>query len=366
MRAPWLVALSLLWAWLTPGLAEAHAVGLSRGQYRALSDGLEAELVFARLELGPRADAAEHIVQRIRVSDAAGRSCPGELVSAQPSDTTSSTLVARYRCNGPTPTLHVELQFWDELSPGHRHLVSRTEAAAALPAPALELCQREQPRFVLAGTSSAGAHAATAEPGFSGWVRLGIEHILGGYDHLAFLLALVLVARTLRSLAATVSVFTLAHSLTLALAALGAVAPPSWLVECAIALSICYVGTENLTARATNSRRSLVFGFGLIHGFGFAGALREVGLGAAQTPFALLGFNLGVELGQLGLLACAFPLVLWLRQRHWFTSLGVPALSAAIALAGAIWFAGRLPSTSWLVAGRTPVGRAVTEASAAF
>lgn len=330
--------LVLLLTWLSPKLADAHAIGLSRGQYRALSDGLEAELVFTRSELGAAPDLAQRIVQGLHVSDAAGERCPGELIRQDSPDAASERLLARYRCAEPS-TLRVTLAFWEELSPGHRHLVSRGAPAgpAALEAPGV-LHQREQPSFELAGFEP----PEPPTPALAGWVGLGVEHILSGHDHLAFLLALVLVARTLRELGATVTLFTLAHSLTLALATLGVLTPPSWAVECAIALSICYVGIENLRG-AARTRRALVFAFGLIHGFGFAGALRELGTSAARAPLALFGFNLGVELGQLALLLCTFPLLLRLRQFPWFSRRAVPGLSAAIALAGALWFIGRLP-----------------------
>jgi hydrogenase/urease accessory protein HupE len=307
---------------LAPRAAEAHAVGLSRGQYTALPDGLGAELSFAPAELGPALEP-QRLLEQIHVSDASGKACPGSLEGVHASDATSLTLRARFRCVEPA-ALRVELAFWEQLSPGHRHAVES------------QLYQRERPSF-----SIEGAAPELASPGLMDWLKLGVEHILTGYDHLAFLFALALVATTWRKLAACVSVFTLAHSVTLALAALDVVAPPSVLVEAAIALSICYVGIENLTERAARPRYALVFAFGLIHGFGFAGALRELGLGPARTPLALFGFNLGVELGQLGLLACVFPLLLGLRRGVWFARRGVPALSAAIALAGALWFAER-------------------------
>lgn len=331
----WL-ALALFLAGLSPTLAQAHAIGLSRGNYRSLPDGLEVELVFAQAELGAEPDVVRHIVEKLLVSGAAGQRCPGELLHQDATDGASERLLARYHC-APATTLHVTLAFWDQLAPGHRHLVQRG-ATAELSGTSGELYQREQPSFDLAGLGPEDPPSLQ----LVGWVRLGVEHILAGYDHLAFLLALVLVARTLRELAATVSLFTLAHSLTLALASLGILAPPSWAVECAIALSICYVGLENLLA-AARSRRLLVFAFGLIHGFGFAGALRELGSSAAHAPLALFGFNLGVELGQLALLLGTFPLVLRLRGFGWFSRRAVPGLSAAIALAGALLFLGRLP-----------------------
>ena len=372
-RVPWapLFALFALVALAAP-LAAAHAIGLSRGEYRTLPDGVEARLVFDRAELGallegtpgdaPEAAAAftsagaravlEHrIVQRLRVSAGDGEPCPGELGDVTPSDDTGVTLTVRYRCATAPDTREVEVEFWDALTPGHRHLVltpsapSRdaptSERASALNGTANDsIASGQTPQIVYASSPrfTLAAAAVRESPSPFGWLSLGVEHILGGYDHLLFLLALVIVMPVARTLAATVSVFTLAHSITLALAALRVVALPSGWVECAIALSIVYVGLENLTPRAERPRFAIVFAFGLVHGFGFAGALAELGLPAAQTPGALLSFNAGVELGQLAVLAVVFPLVQLCRRAPWFVPRAVPALSLATALAGAVWF----------------------------
>jgi len=135
----------------------------------------------------------------------------------------------------------------------------------------------------------------------------------------------------LRGPIAAISPFTLAHSLTLALAALSVFTPNPRQVELAIALSFAYVGVENLFVTDA-ARRWRVFPFGLIHGFGFVGALREIGLTRAQVPAALVGFNAGVEVGQLA--ALALPVVLAARRAPWFARRGVPLLSIAIAAAG--------------------------------
>ena len=133
----------------------------------------------------------------------------------------------------------------------------------------------------------------------------GMEHILEGFDHLLFVLALLLIVRDLRTLLWTITAFTIAHSITLALATLGVVSVPSGPVEAAIALSILLLATEILRARQglpslTVQKPWLVaFCFGLLHGFGFAGALTSIGLPAGDIPLALLFFNLGVELGQI-------------------------------------------------------------------
>src|SRR5437867_3522899 len=172
--------------------------------------------------------------------------------------------------------------------------------------------------------------------------RLGVEHILTGYDHLLFLLALVLVGGPLRSVLGVVTAFTLAHSVTLAVAALGVWVPRPTLIEPAIALSIAYVGIENCVRPDMRRRWRLTFLFGLVHGFGFAGALREVALSAVQIPLALASFNVGVEAGQLAVLAVVLPLVSWLGGRVWFAGRGVQVASIAISAIGLCWFVVRV------------------------
>ena len=147
------------------------------------------------------------------------------------------------------------------------------------------------------------------------YLVLGIEHILGGIDHLLFVLSLLLIVRGFKPIALTVTSFTLAHSLTLAGATLGFVSVPGPPIEAAIALSIVFVAAEvvrglrgepGLTARAP---WLVAFAFGLLHGFGFAGALAEVGLPQRAIPVALLTFNVGVELGQLLFVAAVLAVV---------------------------------------------------------
>ena len=137
------------------------------------------------------------------------------------------------------------------------------------------------------------------------YLRLGVEHILAGFDHLLFVLSLLLIVRGFKRIAVTITAFTVAHSLTLAAATLGFVHVPGPPVEAAIALSIVFVASEvvrglrgkpGLTAHAP---WVVAFAFGLLHGFGFAGALAEVGLPQRAIPLALFTFNVGVEIGQL-------------------------------------------------------------------
>jgi hypothetical protein len=144
------------------------------------------------------------------------------------------------------------------------------------------------------------------------YLRLGVEHILGGYDHIAFVLALLVAARGLRSLVGVVTAFTVAHSVTLALAAFGVVSLAPRLVEIAIALSVAYVAAENLLRDAPARTGALwieAFAFGLLHGLGFAGFLGEFLEAEPRRALALVGFNLGVELGQLAVVALAVAFV---------------------------------------------------------
>ncbi len=190
-------------------------------------------------------------------------------------------------------------------------------------------------------------HFAGSRQGVAAVVRKflpeGAHHILIGPDHLLFLIGLLLVGGSLRRLALIVTGFTLAHSVTLSLAALDLLSPPASLVEPAIALSIVYVGADNLLVRQGRDVRAwiaLVFGF--IHGFGFAGVLRDMGLPAHAVGWSLAAFNLGVEIGQLivvGIVAAALALV---RARSEVVGrrLAVGG-SVAVIVCGAFWFVER-------------------------
>jgi hydrogenase/urease accessory protein HupE len=162
--------------------------------------------------------------------------------------------------------------------------------------------------------------AETAGPAAGGYLRLGVEHILFGIDHLLFVLALVLIVRGVGLLVKTITAFTVAHSITLALATLGVVHVPSAPVEAVIALSIVFVASEIVRSRRgerglTERAPWVVAGsFGLLHGFGFAGALSQVGLPANDIPLALLTFNLGVEAGQLAFVVVVLGVIALIRR----------------------------------------------------
>jgi hypothetical protein len=190
-------------------------------------------------------------------------------------------------------------------------------------------------------TSVEIAAEAQASRGAGSFFPLGIEHILTGYDHLLFLLALMLRGGGIWSLLKIITAFTVAHSITLALAALDVVVLPGALVESVIALSIAYVALENLLPRYAVSRRWAVsFLFGLAHGFGFSSVLREIGLPKENLLLSLLNFNLGVEVGQLTIVLLVVPILMRLRNRPWEPRV-VMAISSMIFVAGLVLFVER-------------------------
>ena len=194
-------------------------------------------------------------------------------------------------------------------------------------------------------TSEPVSLAARASPLTRGdvvrqYLALGFTHIVPhGLDHILFVLGIFLLTSRWRSVVAQVSTFTLAHSITLALTMYGIVSLPAKVIEPMIALSIVYVAIENLiVAELKPWRLAIVFSFGLLHGMGFAGVLRDLGLPRAQFLAALVSFNVGVEAGQLTVIAVAFAgLAYWQRSRVTYRRLIVQPASLVIALIGLFW-----------------------------
>lgn len=171
------------------------------------------------------------------------------------------------------------------------------------------------------------------------YLVLGFEHILPlGLDHILFVLGLFLLSARPRPLLWQVTAFTAAHTVTLALASLGILSLPSSIVEPLIALSIVYVGVENAVVRElTPWRPAVVFAFGLLHGLGFAGVLEELGLPEGHLAPSLVGFNVGVELGQLAVLALAFGALGVFTQKPWYRRRVAVPLSLLVAAVGLFW-----------------------------
>jgi hydrogenase/urease accessory protein HupE len=177
------------------------------------------------------------------------------------------------------------------------------------------------------------------------YLRLGFTHIVPeGLDHILFVLGIFLLTTRLRPILVQVTAFTIAHSVTLGLTMYGIVSLPSRVVEPLIALSVAYVGLENIaTSKLTPWRPAVVFGFGLLHGMGFAGALTGLNLPRAEVIPALISFNVGIELAQLSVIAIAFfAVAYWFRDRPWYRSRFVVPASALIAVTGLFWTVQRI------------------------
>lgn len=300
---------------------------------------VQAVLQFARIELDVL--RPEEVAATVRVS-VDGEPCVLASSAVAPVQGDGVAVTARWGCPRAPGRLRMVLGFLDRLPEGHLHV-----ALLRLPG------------GVVQRTARAGAPVLEVEAQPGAWagagrfLRLGAEHIFQGGDHLAFLLGVLLLGGTFRQLLGIVTAFTLAHSVTLAVATLGWLVPAPRLIEPLIALSILAVAAENLlalrsplsTARVNASiarRWRLTFGFGLVHGFGFAGALRALELPRAMLAPSLLTFNLGVELGQLVIVALAWPLLRWVRGLPGMWPGGMRWASTAVAALGVFWLVQRL------------------------
>jgi hypothetical protein len=251
-------------------------------------------------------------------------------------------------CAGTPGTLGVDYEFLKEIDGSHRLLVRMDDGGQA------------RTMVVVPGVAhEIGAAHASRLREFVRYLAEGAHHIWIGYDHLAFLFALLLPAVLLRRRDAwqpvltlraavvetlkIVSAFTVSHSITLGLAALGILRPPPLLIEVAIALSVAAAAALNLLRRWNLPGAWLAFGFGFIHGFGFANALADLGLGRGDIVVPLLGFNLGVEFGQLAVVAVVLPVLYLWRTRPSYVRYWLPAASSAIVLVGLYWTVVRWP-----------------------
>ena len=244
-------------------------------------------------------------------------------------------LRVRYDAKGPPPSITIAARLIP-YDPVHQTFVNVHEREAIVLQAILDR-HREQITFY-PGTRQ-GTWAVVKR-----FAASGVHHILIGPDHLLFLVGLLLLGGSLRRLVLVVSAFTVAHSITLSLAVLRFVTPPPWLVEPAIALSIVYVGADNLTVRGGRDVRAwIAFAFGLIHGFGFANVLREMDLPARALGWSLLSFNLGVEIGQLAVVIVVASVLSAIRSKSPETGRRLAlAGSVVVIAAGAFWFVQRV------------------------
>lgn len=366
MKGSWRLLLAFALALLPMVGARSHTLSVAHVDVVVAADGsgpeVEIDLAVRDLALALPLDAngdervTWHELQEMREPlyelvanglslDVGSHACvlhPQLLASRQYDDGGYATVVLRAECEaGTNLTLRYGLLF--DVDPQHRALVTFRNGSHS-------------------GTAIASATARNIDIGpqpvrrgniFLQFLREGIHHILAGYDHLAFLLCLLLPAALVREgdrwvpvpaarpafhhVLGIVTAFTVAHSITLSLAALGWVTPASRWVEATIAASVLLAALNNLWPRVTRRIWLAGFGFGLVHGFGFAGALSELGLPTGARLASLLGFNLGVEIGQVGMVAALLPLLLGMRRRRWYAALVLPLLSLAIACLAAYW-----------------------------
>jgi hypothetical protein len=300
---------------LLAGAAETHA-HLGRISYSDVV--VEDETVFYRLKFaahlipgtGPtmagrlkrhdilrmEPDIERWLSASVRIRSGDGPCQPEILESAGPDERDNLVIVLAYDCPAAVESVRIEFHAFDESIEDFENIVSLEIGGTKVG----YVFSPGEPLLAYGGEADeAGASS------FRQFFELGVEHIWTGYDHLLFLLALLLPGGSVLRLAGIVTAFTVAHSLTLALAVLGILSLPSTPVEIAIAASIVYAAATNLRSGAADHRIALTFFFGLIHGFGFAGILQTAGLveGAVLVPLA--AFNIGVEAGQLVVVVAA-------------------------------------------------------------
>ena len=295
------------------------------------------------------ADIARYALARLAVSSGGERcelSPSAWLVDAH-TDGAYAVMKLDGECAQAGPTLAIDYYLFEGLDPQHRGLLNFVEHGESRSV----LFSADSPRRVV-GSDSAGPLAQIAT-----YVNEGVWHIWTGFDHILFLLSLLLPAVLVRKarawrsadsfrgafvdVAKVVTAFTLAHSITLALAALSIVVLPSRLVESGIALSVVLAALNNLFPVVADGRWIAAFGFGLLHGFGFAGALHDLGLPTGSLALSLAAFNLGVEAGPLAIVTLFLPFAFALRSTWAYRRMVVAGGSAAIASIACAWFVER-------------------------
>ena len=323
-------------------IAFAHDPGLSSAVITLGPEGINARVTINRrdvLATGSSVDELAKNLLSLRVGDTAAPLISREVKVDSSNNTEFNLHFARIVAGGD---LHIQSNVIERLPFGHRQLISIRQAAGQNLAECLISAKENAFDVHLVGAFS----NPVATPGqFTQFFLLGIRHILTGSDHLRFLAGLLIVCSSFGAAARIITCFTIAHSITLALATFQVVVIPSHIVEPMIAASIVYVGLENLwTGGHLHWRELLTFVFGLVHGLGFASVLREMGIGTTNTGVAvpLFSFNFGVEAGQLLVAACLLPIALKLKRVERFPRMAVPAFSVVIASAGAFWFCQRI------------------------
>ena len=401
-----LVALALLGVFAAPQRAEAHGRSLSYANWKLTSNGAVVRVRIPRLELtrlaldpvmepGTQAAVIGLLAERVQLTSRGQRCVPS--TDPMPVAAPEGWVVYEWTLKCPDPGAPVvSSTLLLDVAPSHLHF-ARVEMPDGSVREAV--LSDAQTTWSLGDLEAATARPDAAGTSLGGYLELGIEHIATGYDHIAFVLALLLLATSLREVAGLVTGFTVGHSLTLALAVLGVVRPEASAIEALIGFSIALVATENAwllggrpraipitvvaglaalaaasiagfgvvaastlfglalfswchfgllerTERTALVRAAVAFAFGLVHGFGFAGVLAEMDLPTDRLVAALFGFNAGVEVGQLVVVAAVWPLLRVLARAsdgRWYGRVAA-AGSAAICGLGLFLFLTRMLS----------------------
>jgi hydrogenase/urease accessory protein HupE len=341
-----------------------HEPGLSSATFKVLTNGIDATLTFAVADienilamdndLDGKVSKLEFAYARTRLAilttEGLILSLNGsKLNAAEPNlllDEKNNVDMEIFFSCVPSGVLRIESKILTHMPSGHRQFATVENPKSSRLAERLLSAASDTLEVRLSGTDPSVAPAEPVPVSFGEFLVLGVKHILTGYDHLLFLFGLLVVSTRFLDSLKIITCFTVAHSITLAVATFNLVQIPSRVVEPAIAASIVYVGAENLWrgGKPPKGRWLLTFAFGLIHGFGFASVLREMGIASGQGSIAvpLVSFNLGVEAGQIMVAAVVLPLIWWLRNHKGFVQRGVPACSLIVALAGAYWLVERV------------------------
>lgn len=345
----------------------AHDPGLSTAHVRTMNERVEVTLVFAVKDAAELANAlyatddgsvtwtpaaTAAALARYATNSVEAVIDDQPVVARQPTGTfdDAGNVTIHFTLAGvPQRTLRLRSTWLTYLPLGHRQFLTAQRTDGSPWVEQLLSAKEDAVALKVESSPAASLNASSKNTASSvsclDFLGLGVKHILIGYDHLLFLFSLLIVSRSLMATLKVITAFTVAHSITLALATFDAVRIPSSIVEPLIAASIVFVALENLVRREIPpSRMWLVFGFGLIHGLGFASVLRELGVGAhgGSVVLPLVSFNLGVELGQLLVALPLVPLLAWASRRPVFERRCVPACSALAALAGGFWLVDRL------------------------
>jgi hypothetical protein len=292
-------------------------------------------------------EIAAYALSRLDVSSG-GAACAlkvDDYMIDQHTDGSYAVLRLSGTCPQPGPALLIDYRLLFDIDPTHRGLMQYVHGG------------RSDSVIFSSDARTLTIGAGTAWKQFIAYVHEGIWHIWLGFDHILFLLSLLLPAVLLRShgtwmpassfraafwdVAKIVTAFTIAHSITLSLAALGLVSLPSRWIESAIALSVVLAAINNVFPLVHHGRWIAAFGFGLIHGFGFASALKDLGLPTGSLALSLFGFNAGVELGQLALVCAFLPLAYALRATWGYRRIVLAGGSVAIAAIAGVWLVER-------------------------